>query len=128
MGMGYGANFVDEVETKFFVEHCKKEYEVLTNLLKEYELDWQEFETIVRDGFEQNGDAVFKSAYENLQEKCQKVTGLTPHIGYHSADDEGDRYDEINEVYWHMDGVWERTTAGKKYEEEVNRKFFVSFG
>ena len=128
MGMGYGANYADIVETKFFLEHCPKEYKALVALLKEYKLEWQELEVIVRDDFEQAGDILFKVAYDRFQVACLKATGLTPHIGYHSSDDEGDRYDEVDEVYWHMDGVWDRTKAGKKYKDVVERKFFVTFG
>ena len=128
MGMGYGANYADVVETKFFLEHCPKEFKSLTKLLAEYKLTWQEFHYIVRDNFEEAGDILLQVAYESFQVACEKATGLIPHINYHDCDEEGDRYDEVDEAYWHVEGVWDRTAAGEKYKNVVERKFFVTFG
>ena len=128
MGMGYGANYADVVDEKFFVEHCPVEFKALKNLIAEHKMNWQDLYDMEMDDFEKDGDAVFKDTYENFQTACEKATGICPHVGYHSSDDDGDRYDDIDGHYWHVEGVWGRTPAGKKYEADIERKFFVTFG
>ena len=127
MPMGHGANYADTVDSSFFMQHCLDEWHALDDLRRECNLDWQELHVIVRDGFELAADAKFKEAYENLEAACEAETGVVPHLGYHSVDDEGDCYDEIDGEYWHMEGVWQKTPAGEKYEKDIERKFFVTF-
>lgn len=77
---------------------------------------------------------VYKKAWDALAAEFRVVTfqqsgsALELGIGYHNADDEGDRYDEVDGVYFTVGGVWERTPAGKTFESIIERKFYVTFG
>ncbi len=62
-----------------------------------------------------------------IHREFNKVTGLTLNLGYHDPDD-GDRYDEVEGIYWSVDGMYQLSRAGKKYNKIVERKFFVNFG
>jgi hypothetical protein len=130
MGMGYGANYAEVVEEKFVKETCPKELEAfhaavvandnvdLENVAKDLELG------------DDNGYLTpkIKKAYKALTKAFNKKTGLNLGIGYHCIEDNGDRYDDINGVYWSVGGVWTRTPAGKKFESKITRSFFVTYG
>lgn len=56
--------------------------------------------------------------------------GLQLDIGYHDADNDGDRYDDdlVRGVYFPVDGVWQHSPAGKKFRDKIHRVGFVTFG
>jgi len=126
MGMGYGAGYADTVEDKFVKKMCPIEFKELDKLLNKHEIDWEEFAREAMYG-EYEIDEIEK-AFVKLQKKFEKNTRLELGIGFHDQHDEGDRYDEVNGVYWCVGGVYELTTAGKKYESKIFRKLFVTFG
>jgi len=126
MGMGYGADYADIVEESFLQTTCPLEFKELDKLLNKHEIDWEEFAREAMYG-EYDIEEIEK-AFVKLQNKFEKDTGLELLIGFHDQHDEGDRYDEVNGVYWHVGGVYELTEAGKKFEENINRKMFVTFG
>ena len=47
---------------------------------------------------------------------------------YHDKEEDGDRYDEVDGIFWSVCGVWELTKAGKKMEKYISRKFWTNFG
>jgi hypothetical protein len=70
-----------------------------------------------------------KGLLKNLQEAFKKKSGgLDLALGFHDSDDRGDRYDEVNGLYWWVDGMYQLTAAGKRFRKDVTRKFFVQFG
>ena len=112
MGMGYGANYADVVEQDFVKKTCPKEYAALD---KAIDNDVEDFEAFAQE-----------INQEGLQDIAPSIRRLS--IGYHSTEDNGDRYDEIDGAYWSVEGVWTRTPAGKKFKTQIERKFFVTFG
>jgi hypothetical protein len=45
--------------------------------------------------------------------------------GYHDAESEGDRHDDIDGFYWAVDGMYCLSSPGKKFQKEIGRKHFV---
>jgi hypothetical protein len=54
--------------------------------------------------------------------------GLQLSIGWHDLDGEGDRYDEVNGVFFSVDGMYCLTPTGKAFNKIVERKFYTQFG
>ena len=67
-------------------------------------------------------------AYQKLQADFKKSTKLSLSLDYHDADNEGDRYDEVDGCFWSVGGVWKQTTAGKKYKNDIEHKLWVVYG
>lgn len=130
MSMGYGANYADVIEEKFVEKIAPKELEAFHTAVKDN--DNVDLENVAKD-LELGDDNGYltpkiKKTYRALVRAFNKKTGLNLGIGYHSIEDNGDRYDDINGVYWSVGGVWTRTTAGKKYRAQITRSFFVTYG
>ena len=68
------------------------------------------------------------SKYRKLQKAFKKATKLSLQLNFHNADESGSRYDDVNGVFWSVDGMYALTPAGKKYQKKVNRAFFTTFG
>jgi len=127
MSMGFGANYADVVEVTFIQETCKKEYITLIETLNDTRTDMGTVaEEIQLDG--KASESSIQKAYLALTKAFKKKTGLILSVGYHSIEDNGDRYDEIDGVYWSVEEVWQLTPAGKKYQTRITRQFYVTFG
>jgi len=127
MGMGYGANFVDTVTEEFVEEVAGAELENFKQALENIEVEISTFAQEAEFDQDEYGDEVDQS-YDALVKKFEAVTGLGLDIGYHNQEDEGDRYDDIDGVYWSVGGVYQPTDAGLKYGAKISRAFFVNFG
>ena len=57
-----------------------------------------------------------------------RVRGWSWSPRFHNADNDGDRYDDVSGGFFHVDGVYRLTPAGKKFAGKIERKFFVTFG
>lgn len=130
MGMGYSAGYADVVDVKFLKKTCPKELKAFLTTVEDN--DNVDLENVARD-LELNEDNGYvtpkiKKAYKALVASFNKQTSLQLGINFHDADESGDRYDEVNGVYWSVGGVWKLTTAGKKHEKHITRSFFVNFG
>jgi len=142
MGMGYGANFADTIDEKVVAEICPKEYKAFKKLLDKAGVDIDRFaQCLVQDcdlnDYANDGDKEISAeddnailaAYEKLAEAFNAKTknaGLC--LGYHDADNDGDRYDDINGAYWEICNGYELSPAGKILKGKMRREFFVSFG
>ena len=74
-----------------------------------------------------------QETWERLQKDFAKKTGLELDLGFHDADEEGDRYDDINGYFFSVGEIWQKTPAARRLEKKygknsVDRKFFVTFG
>ena len=131
MGLGYAAGYADVVEEKFIKKICPKEYKAFLTSVKNSE-ECSDLEVVAREIELGDTDNVVTSkvekAYKALLTAFLNKTDLLLNIGFHDADECGDRYDEVNGVYWSVGGVWKLTPAGKKYEKHITRQFFVNFG
>ena len=80
------------------------------------------------DGDEIAGAERVRDAWKALKTKFDSLTGLEVFIGFHDSESEGDRYDEVDGVYFAVDGMYELSEAGKKWDGVVERKSFVQLG
>jgi hypothetical protein len=85
------------------------------------------------DAYEEQGVQEIAEAFENLKAAFAQATrvgesNLTLSIGYHNAEDDGDRYDDVDGVFWAVGGLYQLTPSGKKIGDKVERKFFVTLG
>ena len=85
------------------------------------------------DAYEAKGVQEVAQALEALKAAFARATAvgdshLELSIGYHDAAQDGDRYDEVNGVFWAVDGLYQLSPAGRKFGTKVRRKFFVTFG
>ena len=123
MGMGYGSNFADVISSDDLKAFCPDEHCQLIAALDKHDVS---FETFCQESEEMNDEILF--AFGKLIGSFKYKTGLMLETGYHSCEDEGDKYDEVDGGFWQVDGMYELTEAGKKIGDKVERKFFVTFG
>ena len=124
--MGHAANYADIIDQSFVEETCGLEVGAFLGALDNVEVRLEEFARDAQYDMSDYGDEVDQS-YDELIKKFKKATGLTLYLGYHDPD-EGDRYDDINGVFWHVEGVYKKTKAGEKYNDKITRCFYVTFG
>jgi hypothetical protein len=55
-------------------------------------------------------------------------SGLSLGIGYHDCESHGCRGDEVDGIYWYVDGAYQLSPAGRKFQDKFQRKFFTSWG
>jgi len=130
MGMGYGSNFAETIEDESLKAICPKEFKNFMQALDESHEDLECFAQSINNGDEAE-DLEVGQAYAELCKALAKTTGLTIELGFHDADECGDKYDDINGYFWWVDGVWELSPEAKKLEKaghKIERQFFVSFG
>jgi len=156
--MGFGSNFADVIDFNDVKRLCPAEAKALVKTLKKYgvnmenlaetfrceEPELETLETAISDAapddldneaysrYEEEAIRTITQALETLKAAFAKATAvgkshLDLSIGYHDPDD-GDRYDEVDGVFWAFDGLYQLSPAGKKFGTEVQRKFFVTFG
>jgi hypothetical protein len=49
-------------------------------------------------------------------------------IAYHDSENQGCRGDELDGVYWYVDGAYELSPAGRKFKRKFERRFFTAWG
>ena len=91
-------------------------YEMFEDLCEEYEGDCDDFT-----------DAI-KIIVRSLTKEFKKITHLDITLSYHDRENEGDIYDDIEGGYFVIDGVEELTLSGEKYQEILQKSFWVGFG
>ena len=128
MRMGYAAAYADVITEDTIKKFCPKELELFMGCIDRCKLDLDEFARNADYSDMGKYDKDLVKAYENLCEAFKKETGLEIGLAYHDSGDEGDRYDDIDGIYWWVNGMYELTKAGKKMEKFVERKTFVQFG
>ena len=129
MGMGYGAAIADTIEQDFVKEVCSKEFDALLEALdKNPDITLEDFARSIVEEEENDSTKGIHRAYKDLIAEFEKKTGLFLFIGYHDSENDGDRYDEVDGVYWNVENVYQYTPSGEKYKEKITRHFFVQFG
>jgi hypothetical protein len=121
MGMGYAANYADVVKTEFIEKIVGKK------LLHAFDEAFLEEGAVILDLCEGTYPKTDK-AYQAVCDAFKKKTGLGLELHEHNSADEGDRYDDVDGPFWQVDFVWQKTKAGKKYDKEITRCHYVTFG
>ena len=66
--------------------------------------------------------AAFKAA------TTREGAGLSLYVGYHDSENRGCRGDDLDGVYWCVEGAYVLSPAGRAYEYVFERKFFTQWG
>ena len=134
MGMGSYANYADTVTGVFVTETCPDEMAGLLKVLAENDYNLDRLAMSATEGdvhgelevdLDEDVALLVLNTYDGLAMAFLKATGLDLSIRYKDHEDRGD---EVDGVFWEVDGVYERTTAGKKYEKQIERRFWTNFG
>lgn len=145
MSSGFSACHADVIPQEEVERLCPAEFQALIRaietdeeLTEDFEANWDaENDTMLEmvvieylsSGDEDALPVGVRDAWVALRERFEAVTGgLTLAVGFHNQDDDGDRYDEVDGVYWHVDGMWQRTPAGERFKGVVESKSYVTFG
>lgn len=127
MGMGFAGAYADVVEVETIEKFCKKEYKAFMDSFSGSSTDLETFAQNASYSLDDE-DANVVWAYNDLCEAFNEKTGLDLGLSFHSASDEGDRYDDVDGAYWCVEGMYALTPAGEKMKKFVERKHFVQFG
>ena len=144
MSMGYGANYADVIKTETLAT-IVGDKALVDDFVKKYEkyepdndgMDYLDLNDTLNDGKLRKDDSEelvdLYNAWVRLAGSFKKETGLDLFVDYHSREDEGDRYDEVDGMFISVCGLYQPTEKYKKLKEKfgddvVERKFYVSFG
>ena len=134
MSMGYGSNYADVISDADIEKLCPKEWENFVRTLAEFGSYIPAFAVDYKMGESPREDMdECDKAWNDLVVAFRYATAtgnsyLTLELGYHDSSDEGDRYDDVDGYFFHVNGAYELSPAGKKCEKMIDRKFFVTFG
>lgn len=144
MSMGYSANYADVIknETLATIVGDKALVDDFVQKYDKYEpdndgMDYLDLNDTLNDGKVGKDDSEelvdLYNAWVRLAGSFKKETGLDLFVDYHSREDEGDRYDDVDGMFISVCGLYQPTKKYKKLKEKfgddvVERKFYVSFG
>ncbi|MEX0671080.1 MAG: hypothetical protein WD060_11555 [Pirellulales bacterium] len=158
MGIDYSAGYADVIEWDQVAQLVPQEaaefmavvdkhksvedaQHVLAGLARCYQFDppeTDELRTAINcetDAEEDTAMAELQAAYASLRAAFAGATSIAKTtsqlelgIGYHDSQSQGCRGDELDGVYWYVDGAQELSPAGRQFEKLFLRKFFTSWG
>ena len=134
--MGSYACYEDIVEESFIKEQSPEQFQKFLDALEKAGMSLEtfaqitsrgvDFENEVGENVEDEQDAVdILNTWSALCIIFVSKTDLGLGIGYKEKEDRGD---EVDGVYWSVDGVYELTKAGRKWESKICRKFWTNWG
>jgi len=132
MSQGTYANHADTVTTDFVKEHCGQVYIDFVEFLKNKDVELDAFameydEWAGRDlpAEWEDFEEALTGWYEALMAKFKEQTGLELQVRYHTKEDKGD---EVDGAFWEVEGVYVLTPSGEKHKEQIERKFWTTWG
>jgi hypothetical protein len=143
MGMGFAAACADVFPTDKVRELCPDEYAALVVAARiavdgedegddDSEADAFYLQRAAGDlqyeGGERNVSEGVREAWRALCAGFEAATGLTLSIGFHDSENDGSSYDEVEGLYFAVDGMYQLSPAGERWKDVVERKQFVTFG
>ena len=145
MGIDYAGCWADVMEWTDIAEIVPREAAALERNLKaagmdidqfcraEAQEEWEYLELEVK-GKRTIAEAIaqIKDAWSRLSAAFAQATavdgaGLTVEPGYHDPE-QGERGDEVVDGFFHVEGVYQLTPAGKRFANKIERLTFVEFG
>ena len=124
MGMGNYPQYADTVTEDFVKSICPDELEAFKEALDEADQSFVDFcREVSFDGADENTKV--GKAYTALVKAFNKKTGLELLVVEHEADDRGD---DLDGASFAVEGVYQLTPAGEKYQKEITRKCWNVFG
>lgn len=141
MGMGYGANHILAVNEEKLRKEFQQEFKALEATLKSVELSMEDlaqaeqYQSSLQDEYEDISDAQEALIYDTLGRltKAFKDTyGMKLYLGYHDSSGEGDRYDDVDGVFFSINHseVYDIKPEAKVLNEKIGfeDQFFVTYG
>jgi len=121
--MGYMSSQTDTIEGESIRKLCRKEYDTFVKVAGD------DIDIFARQvSYDDLDDDKVAAALEALQKAFEKKTKLKLFLNYHDLEEEGDRYDDVDGLFWEVVGMWQLSPAGKKYKRLISRKSYVTFG
>jgi hypothetical protein len=145
MGSGYGAYWADVMKWDDIKNIVPDEAAAFEQQLQAAGVKMDDFcdamqaedlgrMNVVADGPDAVSQAIrqIEVAWKRLAESFTRATmvegaGLELSPDYHNPEN-GDRYDEVEGGFFHVEGVYQLSPAGKKYGDRIERASFVVFG
>lgn len=144
MSMGYSAYYEDVINTETLAT-IVGDKAIVDEFVKQYDkyepgndgIAYYELNDILNYGKPKKNDskdlASLYKAWKALNTAFKKATGLALLVDYHSRDDEGDIYDDLDGMFIGVIGLYQPTAKYKKLkakfgDDVVERKYYVSFG
>ena len=138
MGMETSACHADTVTDDFINEICPDEYAALAKILIANKSNLANFAMCVTDGGDIEGELsmsfdddydVVKALIDAYDKLCMtfqdKTQGLELSIRHHDKESRGD---EVDGVFWQVEGVYVLSEAGKLHKDSIERKFWTTWG
>ena len=132
MGMATCGSYAECIEKELLEKLCPLEYRIFMDTLKASNVTFDNFCQVVYEGFdeafddgtEEQAEAVF-DAYEKLQTAFVVITALALEVVYNEKDDRGD---DLDGGSFSVDGVYQLTPAGEKFQDSIRRKWWTTCG
>ena len=145
MGIDYSAAYADVIQLEDVQKLCPVEYDALMGLLEKINVSFDDFasafardmveDDIILPNLDDDEQKPFQEelldALETLMSAFKRVTATEDGYLYltleHHASD-GNRADEITGGFFNVGGVYKKTPAGERFQDIIQRKFFVVIG
>ena len=137
MGMGYGANMAVVITTEEILKLELPSFLKLYALLEQHEVELDELASCIAyndtlDNIsESEGEEIFLT-YEAFQQDFKELTGIGIELSYHSSNNEGDYYDDVDGGYFALDwsDVYVMSDKAKDLKEKVQFEcqYYVTYG
>jgi len=142
MSMGYDACFADVIEEKAVAKIINNSDLVgnfineFNNLINNDESEYTPLElaTLLNDNDNSLSGTDILKLWQEICSQFHMATKLHLYVSYHNAEKEGDIYDEVDGLYFHIstEELYEPSPAYKalteKFGNVIQRSFYVYFG
>ncbi len=127
MSMGHMASFADTIPEESLRKLFPKEYKAFEVSLESVGGNLDELAEALK--YEDNVKGKVSLAYIKLIKAFHKKYKVELSLGYHSVENNGDCYDEVDGAYWWVSHeMWEVKKSVKPIAKFIDRKFFVNYG
>jgi hypothetical protein len=138
MGMGNYPCSANKIEESFVESQCPELLEGLKAVMDDIDISFDTFcqyldstngqDNMENDGIDAEDQQKLKLAYQILQARFEKMTGLTLDVTYSVSSEDADRGCDVTGGIWCVGGVWVRTPAGRIWENQIEEVNWTVFG
>jgi hypothetical protein len=128
MGMGFAGAHIITIDESVVKEKCPKELAAFKKLTEEH---GQHYCYLAIDGqsdmLTDEVCEIVNIAHNKLIDAFKKKTKLEICYFYHDIENDGDRYDDVEEA-WEVHNAYQITKAAKRFEKHIQHANFVMWG